>query len=783
MQQNTIASAPAVRPSAYRVGDLVVDVSRARVTRDGAEIPLPKLSLDLLLACIEAAPAIVSVDDLMGRVWPGLVVSPETVSQRVKLLRDALGDDSKSPRYIAGVRLRGYRLVANVEPLEGPGAITSASTAQPRSISWRVVALVCIVVLGIAGMAAWNATRDQPAPASRGAAVGTVRSIAVLPFENLSTADDGELLAFGIPEAILHQLANIPELLVIARTSSFALANNKEDARIVGEKLNARFLLEGSVQRDAQRLRITAQLIDSQTGAHLWSMRFDRTPQDVFAMQDEIALEVARALQLSLEPSVVQKFTGGSTANFGAYLAYLQGRAVMAKWRVADVGDAITHFSQAIRLDPGFAPAYVELAAAQLRQAEFEVTDDRQERFVAAVRSGRQLVEKALQIDARYGPAYAQRAALKAYTDLADAEADYRRGLDLSPNYAPGYAGLAAVLYENPRRRDEALWMLERARKLDPLEPAHDVTKAVFLLYGRSDKAAAAALLRDVLKRDPLNQPALMRLGEIDAEVSGQTAEGIKLLEQALSLDPSSEWTRRLLLRGYLSLGEVEAARQVADSASHRSVVREIPLYLHAHDWRRAGEAAYAAVESETNSAVDETMIAAAIRLHARATRDYAHAIETLEQLSGVTWDVQGRAMLPETLDIKSFPTALADLLQVSGDATRARSVLEATLAAMARESGELGRGDLWYQHQRPVILSLLGRTDAAIDALRAAVASGVALDDNWFYLEAEPSVARLSNDARFIELRETVRTAVAHERQALAELRRGGFVPQRTKK
>jgi TolB-like protein/DNA-binding winged helix-turn-helix (wHTH) protein/cytochrome c-type biogenesis protein CcmH/NrfG len=783
MQQNAIAAARADKPLAYRVGDLLVDVSRAAVIRNGVELPLPKLSFDLLLACIEAAPAIVSVDDLMKRVWPGLVVSPETVSQRVKLLRDALGDESRSPRYIAGVRLRGYRLVASVEPADRPAIGTAQPAPRRTAIARRFVLLAgAFLVFGLAAGALWNRSHDAPARTSRAPAAIPVRSIAVLPFENLSSAADGELLAYGIPEAILHQLASVPELLVIARTSSFASADNAEDARAVGQRLNARFLLEGSVQRDAQRLRITAQLIDSQTGAHLWSMRFDRTPQDVFAMQDEIAVEVARALQLSLEPEVMQKFTSGSTANFAAYLAYLQGRAVMAKWRVAETGDAITHFSQAIRLDPGFAPAYVELAAAQVRQAEFEVTEDRQERFAAAVHNGMQLVEKALQIDPRYGPAYVARAGLEAYGDLGEAEADYRRGVALSPNYAPGYAGLATVLYENPRRADEALWMLDRARKLDPLEPAHDVTKAVFLLYGRSDKAGATALLEDVLKRDPLNQPALMRLGEIRTEVSGDTAEGIKLLEQALGLDPSSEWTRRLLSRSYLSLGDRAAARQVADSARQRSVVREIPLYLHAHEWRRASEAAYAAVDSETNLALDEAMIAMAIRLHARDTRNYGRAIQTLEELAGVTWAADGRAMLPETRDVKAFPTALADLLQASGDAVRARAVLEATLAAMDRDPPELGRGNIWLLHQRPIVLALLGRTDEAIAALRATVETGVALDDNWYYFEAEPSLAVLSSDARFIELRESVRRSVAQQRQALAELRRGGFVPQRPK-
>jgi TolB-like protein/DNA-binding winged helix-turn-helix (wHTH) protein/Tfp pilus assembly protein PilF len=785
MQQTTTATRPCT-PSAFRVGDLIVDTSRASVSRAGIEIPLPKLSFDLLVACIEAAPAIISIDELMSRVWPGLVVSPETVSQRVKLLRDALGDDPKSPRYIAGVRLRGYRLVASTEPISvASAAVEQAQVAertqqQRRLFGSRAIAFACLALIAALGLALWYATRDVPTVRSPAASASPLRSIAVLPFENLSTVADGEILAFGIPEAILHQLASVPELLVIARTSSFAFDGANEDVREVGRKLNARFLLEGSVQRDAQRLRITAQLVDSQTGAHVWSMRFDRTPPDVFAMQDEIALEVVRALQLSLDPAVTERLTGSGTANFNAYLAYLQGRAVMAKWRVADLDDAVEHFSQALRLDPAFAPAYVELAAAELRQAEFELTDDRQERFAAALQRGMELIDKALQLDPRNGPAYVERASLMAFTDLAEAESDYRRGLALSPNYARGYQGLAAVLYEDPRRRDEALAMLDRARKLDPLDPAHDITKAVFLLYGRSDVVGAQALLTDVLKRDPLNQAALMRLGEINTVVRGKAADGIKLLEQALSIDPLAEWARGLLVRAYLNVGEPAAARQVVHDAKRRLLVREIPLYVYAHEWQRAGEISYGAVEAETSSPLDEAMIAAAIRQHARLTRDYSRAIEALERLSGVTWDASGRAVLPESLDLKVFPTALGDVLQASGDAARGRAVLEATLVAMHNEAHELARGDLWYLRQRPIVLALLGRRDAAIEALRIAVERGLAQDDAWYYLEIEPSLVALSDDRRFVELRDAVRVDVAEQKQRLAELRSGGFVRRR---
>ena len=337
----------------------------------------------------------------------------------------------------------------------------------------------------------------------------------MLPFQNLSTAAEGEVLALGIAESVLHQLANLPKLEVISRTSSFAFGNKQQDAREIGKQLGARFLLEGSVQSDRARMRVTTQLIDTQTGADVWSMRFDRAPGDIFEVQDEIALQVTRALELSLDAKERDRLTGQGTENLDAYLAFLQGRSLQANDRVADTRDAIGHFERATRLDPEFANAYVSLADAKLFVAEYEVTDDRAERFEAALREGRELVQRALAIDPENGDAYLQRAHLTAYDDLSAAEADFRKGLALSPNSAEGYAGLATVLYADPARREEALQMLERARRIDPLEPGYDVMKAVFLLYERSDVSGADKLLSSVLERHPRYVPALLRQCEI----------------------------------------------------------------------------------------------------------------------------------------------------------------------------------------------------------------------------------------------------------------------------
>ena len=176
--------------------------------------------------------------------------------------------------------------------------------------------------------------------------------MAVLPFENLSRADDGDVLALGIAEAVLHQLANLAQLEVISRTSSFSFRDSTEDAREIGEKLGARYLLEGSVQSDRTRMRVTTQLIDTQSGADVWSMRFDRPPGDVFAVQDEIAMQVARALELSLDANAKDRLTGQGTSNLDAYLAFLQGRSLLANDRVVDMREAIAQFERSIDARP-----------------------------------------------------------------------------------------------------------------------------------------------------------------------------------------------------------------------------------------------------------------------------------------------------------------------------------------------------------------------------------------------------------------------------------------------
>ena len=792
--------------SVYTVGDLRVDTGLASVRRGEIDIPLPRLSFDLLLALIDTAPRIASTDELMERVWPGLVVSPETVSQRVSLLRVALKDNPKAPKYVAVVRGRGYRLVADVSPADvrpeisaeqgvdaaSPPATATATadaaiaTSKPEQMSRASVkglwVALGLLTAGAAVLIAFFLFRREPAVVTI-SAPPPERSVAVLPFENVGSTTEGATLAPGIAEAVLHQLASVRELTVVARTSSFAFKGRDQDAREIGRKLSVHYLLGGSVQIDGQQMRVTAQLIDSTSGAQLWSVRIDKAPRDIFAVQDEIALEVARALKLSLDASTTDKLTGQGTASFDAYLAYLQGRAHAMTLRIPELKQAVAEFSRATNVDPTFAPAYVELAEAGLLVAEYGPSEDREEKFAIAVERGKELVEHALRLDPTNGHAYVERAHLRAFTDLAGAEADYRRGIELSPSYAKAYAGLAAVLYENPKRSAQSFEALDRARKLDPLEPEYDVLKAVFLLYRRSDLKGADDLLVELLQREPLYQPALMRLGEVRWQSEGKFADGIKYGEQALSLDPLSEWTRRYVLRAYLDVGEPTAAEEIARTAPNELPVRLVPLHMYRHEWRLAAEAAYAADDDGTLTVLDESLATPAIRLHARMTGDYSRGIATLERLADVSWDGEGRPHLPTRLGMMTTAVGLADLLKQSGDSERARVLLQAILADMDHVARDLQRGEFWYLRERALALMMLGDSAGAMQTLERAFSAGSGIDQWWYTLVAEPVFAPIHGEPRFRQLLDTARKHARQEHDTLVQFRAEGIAPARVPK
>ena len=339
----------------YSLGDLTIDVGARRVRRNAEDLPLPKRSFDMLVALVRSYPNALSVDELMSRVWGRAVVNPSTVAKRVQLLRKALGDDHDDPRYVQLVRGHGYRL--GIEPEPGTGGTT---VTDPRVRPARLIALAAGAAIAVAamlfflGQGEWASDNAVPE-----------RSVVILPFVSLSGEAEDELFADGLTEELSHVLANHPQLKVTGRTSAFYYKNRNEDLRDIGRTLGVAHVLEGAVRRDSNGLRVTAQLIETNTGFHLWSEAYNHPLASLVEVQQDIASNVAAALRASLELDFLPAQPWPESESHAAYLQALQ---LSKPGDNTDLGRALAILEGLTQREPDYAAAWSLLAAINLRR-------------------------------------------------------------------------------------------------------------------------------------------------------------------------------------------------------------------------------------------------------------------------------------------------------------------------------------------------------------------------------------------------------------------------------
>jgi serine/threonine-protein kinase len=338
---------------------------------------------------------------------------------------------------------------------------------------------------------AWRRTRGIHLASAEdaGAAPATPPSVAVLPFLNLGCDQEDQYFADGLADEVITALSGLPGLRVTARTSSFAFRDKQRDVREVGRRLNARAVLEGSVRRSGSRVRVTAQLVETSEGYHLWSERFDRELTDVFAIQDDITRAIVHALRVRLTHAVPR--VGPPTANPEAYHLWLKGRYHTVRQTPNEILRSRELFEQAIALDPGFARAHIGLAESWWEGAVLGLDRPRE-----AVAIGRHSVLKALEIDGSLGEAHAM---LGLYLGVHDfdweaAERAFRRGLELSPASPEVRNRYALYHLAATMRLDEALATLERALEYDPLSPIVHASLGHDLILQRDFRRAAQEL-------------------------------------------------------------------------------------------------------------------------------------------------------------------------------------------------------------------------------------------------------------------------------------------------
>ena len=496
--------------SAYRIGDLILDVGRQELRRGENPIHLGPLSYRLLLALVDAAPNVVIYDALADAVWDGRAVSPETISQRAKLLREALGDDAHAPRYIELLRGRGYRLIPPVLP------VPAAKVARVPGI--RIIGIGAAIALAVATLL-WRLSAPE---APHQAAL----SIAVLPFADMSPGQDQKYFADGVAEEILNLLASTTALKVTARTSSFSFKSQNADIPTIAEKLNVSHVLQGSVRRSENSVRVAVQLVAGADGTHLWSESYDRELRDVLQLQNEIATSVAAALQANLFERGTSRLQP-TRVKPEAFDAFLRGRQQMQIVAGQTLAEAERHFKRSIEIDPAFVPAYRSLGLVYTLQ----IMDVR-----APIAENAEKLRKTVQ-----------------------------KGLAIAPN-DPGLIGLSGQLARYDGNTQLAERRLARAFELDPSDVQIVLLYATFKLdqgYPRESLRIA----RRLLERDPLNP--LLYINVIACQIDLGNAPGAlaaaKRYDDASTVpSPPGSWLSgytRMMLSGDIAGGIADVAK------------------------------------------------------------------------------------------------------------------------------------------------------------------------------------------------------------------------------
>jgi adenylate cyclase len=491
----------------FRFGEYTLDVVRGCLRTADRDIELRPKSFEVLRYLVENAGRLVTRDELIKTVWPNVVVTDDSLMQCVSEVRHAIADDRQT--IIKTVPRRGYRFIP---PVLHAGA-TPTGVVTDR------------VATGRAGFRrAIQSSLDRP-------------SVAVLPFANLSSDPQQDYFSDGITEDITTELSRFSELMVIARNSAFQYKGKAVDIRQVGRELNTRYVLEGSVRRCGDRVRITAQLIDAVTGAHRWGERYDRELHDVFAVQDEVARAIVVILAAHVKRAEIERTLLKPPVAWEAYEYYLRGAEAfflhLSRRTKASLNDARRLLEQCLAIDPDYARAYAMLSWTHT-QAYTEPFDG-DYLSPAALDRALELAETAVHLDPLLPQARAQLGALLIYKSQHDAGiAEFERAFALNPNFIDHRYARSLMYAGEPSR---AIEVLNANMRLDPFQPLIYATGWLGLAYYLLKRyGEAVRLFRECASRLPNQQWAHLWLAGACAQ-SGQLEEARKEAAEVLRIN------------------------------------------------------------------------------------------------------------------------------------------------------------------------------------------------------------------------------------------------------
>jgi TolB-like protein/DNA-binding winged helix-turn-helix (wHTH) protein/Tfp pilus assembly protein PilF len=543
---------PQQRPQRYTFDRITIDLSRAALLRDGAQVGLRPRSFDALCYLVENRGRLVTKEELVQVLWPRTVVTDDSLVKCIQDVRNALDDDGH--RYVKTVPRRGYIFDAKVTAeltgpaIEAPAAdavepvVTAASpsvalaAAPPlaRTGGTRSAVLVGgIAVAAVVAVGAWYFLSRSPEPT----ATATIpRSVAVLPFTNFNPSDENDFFANGVHESLLNELAKIQGVKTIARTSVLRYAQSVQPVHEIARELNVQSVVEGSVQYADGRVRVVAQLIDPTDDTHLWSESYDRPFADILSIQTEIARQIAGALDVELSVAEQLRLATAATRSPEAYMLYLRGRYHWDKWTSQEASKSIEYYTEATRLDPDYALAYAGIADAYTALHGLGVGSPAE-----LMPKAKAAVERALEIDPQLPEAYIARGLIRHFYDwdYKGGNADFERAIALSPNSATAhhlYGKNLPVTLEF----EKAFAELEHAMRLEPFSNGINKDLGETFYYARRYTEAVAQFER-TLELEPESPPSLMWLAR-SYEALGRYDESVAIgARRLLPASPRSD--------------------------------------------------------------------------------------------------------------------------------------------------------------------------------------------------------------------------------------------------
>ena len=497
-QQEITADSP------FWVGDWYIDPSTGRIQHGGQEQKIEPKAMTVLVCLAQNPGHVVSREHLEETAWSGMVVGYDSLASAIIKLRKAFSDDSRHPQIIETVPKKGYRLIARVNPAQGgftPGNEAVAETTDEThsaSSKGRLIALAVVVLLAIPGM--WLFIGHSPRHDDSVSFAPEPRPvIAVLPFRNLSNDPEQEYFSDGITADLITDLSKLSGLSVIARNSVFTYKNSDEDVRKIGKELGVSHVIEGSIRKAGDQVRISARLIDTINGINIWADRFDGTLENIFAFQDDVTSRIINSLEIRLTEKERTHLARKYSNSIEAYDLFLHGWQNLWLSSREGVLQARDYFIKAIELDSHFARAHANLALTYLYDYMHGWSDESD----GALQRAHIYADRAISID----PELPQVHWVKGYADIfsrnyQQAVMRAQKSIELNPNFADGYGLLGTTLNYAGNPKQAAVEM-QTAMRLDPRHPS--IYKVMYgeILFNQGDYPGAIDNFTAALESNP----------------------------------------------------------------------------------------------------------------------------------------------------------------------------------------------------------------------------------------------------------------------------------------